>query len=521
MHILDKNARGSVDRRSVLRSGAALGGLALLGLPARARAQPRQGGTLRVAVVQGGTGDTLDPATFIGSQQIFLGWCLRNNLTEIGADGKLKGELAESWDSDDAMTWIFHLRKGVEFHNGKQLTPDDVIASLNLHRGEQSSSGAKTLLESVTDLSPEGQNAVRVTLSGPNADFPFILSDYHFNICPVNPDGSVDVSGMGTGGYILEDYNPGVRTRVRRNPNYWKDGAAHFDEGEVLVISDSTAATNALVTGEIHAVESSDYKTLSLLGQRSDIQIESVPGGFHGTFAMNSAAAPFDNNDLRLALKYAIDRQAIVDTVLKGHGIVANDHPVAPSMPFYDPGVEQRPYDPDKAKFHLKQAGHDSLTLQLSVSDGLYAGAVDAATLYREHALPSGITIEIVREPGDGYWSDVWMKKPFFAGSWGPRPVPDMILTSAYAGGGDWNESAFQSARFDELLVSARGELDETKRAAMYGEMQRILSDEGGAVIPFFRNYVYGRSTAIAHSGELGSDWPLDGHRAMERWWMA
>ncbi|MCL4676784.1 MAG: peptide ABC transporter substrate-binding protein, partial [Pararhodobacter sp.] len=93
--------------------------------------------------------------------------------------------------------------------------------------------------------------------------------------------------------------------------------------------------------------------------------------------------------------------------------------------------------------------------------------------------------------------------------------------TTAYASNAAWNEGAFSNARFDELLVLARGELDQALRTSMYAEMQRILSDEGGSVIPFFRNHVYGRSTSVAHSGQLGSDWPLDGHRAMERWWTA
>ncbi|PVH28034.1 ABC transporter substrate-binding protein [Pararhodobacter oceanensis] len=513
--------QGKLSRRGLLQGGAALGAAALLGMPQGLQAQPRRGGMLRIAVVQGGVNDTLDPTTFNGGQHIFLGWCLRNNLTEIGADGALKPELAESWESDDAITWRFNLRRGVEFHNGKPFTAEDVIASLNLHRGEDSTSGAKALLDGVTEITSEGDHLVRVVLSGPNADFPFTLSDYHFNICPVMPDGTVDVSGTGTGGYILENFDPGVRTRLRRNPNYWKEGAAHFDEGEVLLINDPTAATNALVTGEVHAIESSEYRTLALLGRRPDIQVESVPGGFHGTFAMNSAIAPFNDNNLRLALKYGIDRQAIVDMVLKGHGVVANDHPISPMMPYHDAELEQRPYDPERARYHLQQAGHDELTLRLSVSDGLYVGAVDAVTMYREHAAPAGLDIEVLREPGDGYWSDVWMRKPFFAGSWGPRPVPDMILTSAYASNAAWNEGAFSNARFDELLVAARGELDQTRRASMYAEMQRLLSDEGGSIIPFFRNHVYGRSTNVAHSGQVGSDWPLDGHRAMERWWTA
>lgn len=204
------NTAGAVNRRGVLIGGAALGATALAGLPTGLLAQPKRGGMLRVALSQGGASDTLDPATFSGGQQIFLGWCLRNNLTEIGSDGKLKGELAESWSSDDATTWVFNLRKGVEFHNGKSFGPDDVIASLNLHRGEESKSGAKSLLESVLAIEAEGGGAVKIVLSGANADFPYILSDYHFNICPANADGTADVSCVGTGGYILEDFNPGV-----------------------------------------------------------------------------------------------------------------------------------------------------------------------------------------------------------------------------------------------------------------------------------------------------------------------
>ena len=287
------------------------------------------------------------------------------------------------------------------------------------------------------------------------------------------------------------------------------------------MINDTGAATTALVTGEVHAVQSSEYKTLNMLSRDDSIEIESIPAGFHTTFAMQSSQAPFNDNNVRLALKYAVDREALVSNVLRGHGTVANDHPVAPSMPFYDPSIEQRTYDPDKAKFHLKEAGLDSLAVQLSVADSLYAGAVDGVTLYREHAAPCGIDIEVVREPGDGYWSDVWMKRPFFASSWGARPVPDMIFATAYSSGGDWNETQFENETFQQLMVAARSELDEAKRAQMYSDMQVILRDEGGAVIPFFRSFVYGRRKEVARGDAIASNWELDGYKAIERWWMA
>ncbi|WP_291733195.1 ABC transporter substrate-binding protein [Leisingera sp. F5] len=508
-----------IGRRGFLAGSVALAGLSQM--PRAAEAQPQKGGTFRLSVNQGGTSDTLNPAEANGSQQIMVGWALRNNLTEIGSDNKLKPELATGWSSDDAKTWVFKLRQGVTFHNGKSLAPEDVIASLNLHRGEESTSGAKALLAGVESISAGGSDTVVFSLSAPNADFPFILSDYHFQIMPVGADGALDLSGTGTGGYVLESWKPGVKTVLKRNPDYWKEGAANFDTVEVLLISDSGAATTALVTGEIDAVQSAEYKTLGLLGRDGSVEIESISGGFHPTFAMQSSQAPFNDNNVRLALKYGIDREALVQKVLRGHGTVANDHPIAPSMPFFDASLEQRAYDPDKAKFHLKEAGLDSLTVSLSVSDALFAGAVDAVTLYREHAAPAGLDVQVAREPGDGYWSDVWMKKSFFTSSWGARPVPDMIFATAYSKGGDWNESEFSNDTFQQLMLAARSELDEGKRAQMYGDMQAILRDEGGSVIPFFRNFVFARRTDVTHSEDVASNWALDGYKAIERWWKA
>src|SRR5690606_6346253 len=116
----------------------------------------------------------------------------------------------------------------------------------------------------------------------------------------------------------------------------------------------------------------------------------------------------------------------------------------------------QRQYDPDKAKFHLKKAGMETLTVDLSAAEAAYVGAVDAAVLYREHAAKAGIDINVVREPSDGYWSNVWMKKPFVQCYWGGRPTADWMFTQAYAADANWNDTFWKHQRFNELLVQAR-----------------------------------------------------------------
>ncbi len=245
--------------------------------------------------------------------------------------------------------------------------------------------------------------------------------------------------------------------------------------------------------------------------------VESVPSGSHVTLPMRNSAKPFDNKDVRLALKHAIDRQAMIDTIMKGQGTLGNDHPIGPNMPYWA-DIEQRTYDADKAKFHLKQAGMTDLKVELFGAEAAFAGATDACLLFAEQARKAGIEITVNKAPNDGYWSNVWNKEPFCITLWVARPTPDMIFSTAYASGVDWNESQFANSRFDELLVAARAELDEKKRADMYREMQMIVRDDGNSIVPMFQNHVFARSAKVDH-GPIANNAPIDGNRAMERWW--
>jgi peptide/nickel transport system substrate-binding protein len=516
---------GRIGRRDLIKGAAAVGAMGaverVLGRPAGA-AMPKKGGHFKMGIGHGSTTDSLSPVTWENGYTLLLCFAFANYLTEIDSSGKLVGELAESWDaSPDAKVWTFKLRKGVEFHNGKTMTAQDVIDSINsLHRGEDSKSPAKPLLSAVTGIKADGDNVV-FTLEKGSADFPYLMSDYHMPILPSNGDGTVMAdAGIGTGGYKVKHFEPGVRAELERNPNYWKEGKAHFDSAELLSIIDVAARTNALTTGEIHAMDRCDLKTVHQLKRDRTVVVTEVTGTRHYTFPMDTRAAPFDNNDVRLALKYAIDRDEIVQKILRGYGKVGNDTPIAPATSFYAE-LEQRTYDPDKAKFHLKKAGAEGLTVDLSAADAAFPGAVDAAVLYKEHAAKAGITINVIREPNDGYWSNVWMKKPWSACYWGGRPTADWMFSTAYEAGVAWNDTFWDHKKFNQILVEARVELDEAKRAAMYREMQTIVRDEGGVVVPMFANYVGAHSTALANEGTVAGNWDSDGSKIVERWWFA
>ncbi len=522
-------AQGWISRREFMKRLSALGlaasvpGALLTAAPAFA-ATPKKGGRFRVGLGHGSTTDSLDPATWEnGFTQFAFGYGSNNHLTEILPNGDLGPELAESWEaSPDAKVWTFQLRKGVEFHNGKTMEASDVIASLNHHRGEDTKSGGKGIVKDIVDMKADGKHVLVVTLGGGNADFPFVLNDYHLAILPADSSGMINAtSGIGAGAYVVQSYEPGVRADLKRHANYYRTDYGHFDEVEVLTIADVAARTNALTTGEVDLIDRLDIKTLHLLKRNKNIDIKETSGTAHYSIPMRTDTPPFDNNDVRLALKYAVDREALLQNVLRGHGVLGNDHPIGPANRYHAGALPQRKYEPDKAKLHLKKAGMSSLKVDLSAADAAFGGAVDAAVLYREHAAKAGIDINVIREPNDGYWSNVWMKKAWSMCYWGGRPTEDWMFATAYADGAEWNDTFWKHEKFNKLLLEARSELNDAKRRDMYVEMQRIVSDDGGVVIPMFNNYVFATSTKVAHREQMGANWSLDGNRAMERWWFA
>ena len=150
-----------------------------------------------------------------------------------------------------------------------------------------------------------------------------------------------------------------------------------------------------------------------------------------------------------------------------------------------------------------------------------FGGAVDAAVLYQASAKDAGIELNVIREPNDGYWSDVWMKKGMVFSYWAGRPVEDQMFATAYKCGASWNESFWCNDRFEELMVAARAELDDNKRREMYWEMQDICANDGGSIIPMFNDYVFATSDKIGLPETIATNWDLDGNRFMERWWFA
>jgi peptide/nickel transport system substrate-binding protein len=522
-YLAKRAAKGSLSRRNFMGRASALGIAAatantLLASAVQA-AGPAKGGHLKIGSLGGESTNTLDPALSASQVPYYNARLFGDTLVDVSAKGEITNRLAESVEaSADAKTWNFKIRKGVEFHNGQPMTAQDVLATMQRHSDENSKSGALGIMKGIESMSADG-DMFSVTLTQANADLPYLMSDYHLII---QPGGGKDnpAAGIGTGAYMVEIDEPGVRHAFKKNPNYWRDDAGHYDSTEILVINDATARAAALQSGQVHIINRVDPKVAGLLDRAPGISVRNVAGRGHYVFIMHTDTPPFDNNDLRLALKYAINRQEMVDKILRGYGTIGNDMPINKAYPLFDDTIPQREFDLEKAAAHYKASGHDGSPIILRTADGAFPGAVDAAALFQETARAAGIPLEIKREPNDGYWSEVWNKKPFVASYWGGRPVQDQMYSTAYLSTADWNDTRFNNPHFDDLLNQAKAELDLAKRKAIYSEMGRIVRDEGGLILPMFNDFVDGVSDKVA-GYEPDPNGDLMNGFAMEKTWFA
>ena len=448
---------------------------------------PKRGGRVVFAGDQHGPNDTLDPALFTSAVDYFRGRMYYGSLTRLTKNLGYEPELAEEVLSNDSATeWTFKIRKGVEFHNGKTLTADDVIYTMNRHMGADSISNASSLVAMVKEWKKVNDYEVKAILSSPNADLPIALGTFHFKILQ---DGAEDFStAVGTGPYKVKEFKPGVRTVGERFGNYWGEGG-YLDEIEHFGIGDPVARLNAFLAGDVDAMVNLPPKAIS--------QVESAPG--KSVWSLESAAyiniacrKDMDmsgNHDLIMAMKHLMDRQRLVKGVYKGQASLGNDHPIGPAYFDHSPDIPQRMMDPDKAKFHFEKSGIGNTTVPIVAAE-VAPGAVDQCLFLQREAAKIGMNVDVQKVTTDGYWGAVWLKAPMCVVSWNMRPTANIMMTLAFKSDAAWNETYHQDPEFDKILVEVRGVTDAAKRKEMYHTLQEKIHNDNGSIIPLYRNYV-------------------------------
>ena len=457
-------------------------------------ATPKRGGRIVFAGDQHGPNDTLDPALFTSAVDYFRGRMYYGSLTRLTKNLGYEPELAEEVLSNDSATeWTFKIRKGVEFHDGKTLTADDVIYTMNRHMGENSISNASSLVAMVKEWKKVNDYEVKAILSSPNADLPIALGTFHFKILQ---EGTTDFStAVGTGPYKVKEFKPGVRTIGERFGNYWGEGG-YLDEIEHFGIGDPVARLNAFLAGDVDGMVNLQPKAIAQVEAAPGKEVWSLESSAYINIACRKDMDLSGNHDLIMAMKYLMDRKRLAKGVFKGQASIGNDHPIGPAYFDHSPDIAQRPMDPDKAKYHFDKSGVGNTSVPIVAAE-VAPGAVEQCLFLQREAQKIGLNIDVQKVTTDGYWGAVWLKAPMCVVSWNMRPTANLMMTLAFKSDAAWNETYHQDPEFDKILVEVRGVTDPAKRKEMYHTLQEKIHNENGSIIPVYRNYVDAVSSKV------------------------
>jgi peptide/nickel transport system substrate-binding protein len=487
----------TLTRRGFLGLTAGLSVVTLTGCatdaPSLAAAGPRDGGRLRAAFAGGGAKEVLDPHLANLFVEAARSKAMFDKLADLGQDVSAQPRLAESWEpSADLLRWRITLRQAV-FHNGKPVRAQDVLASYARILDPQRTFRAKSSL-SLIDLANSravDDRTVEFALKRPFIEFPNALAAFGTYIVP---EGAEDfTTPIGSGPFRFDSFAPGRSALLKRNADYW-EGAPHLDELEFVIANEESARANALLGGQVEYAHDLTPTTARANTGSDRMTLHRSPNSAVQSFAMKVDRAPFDDPDLREALFLLADRPQLVEAVLGGSGQVGNDL-FGKGYEHYADDIPQRGRDLDRAKFLIRKAGAEGLTVKLDTSTAA-AGMVEAATVFADQAKGSGLTIEVVTGNKDSYWSDTLKNGSLSSFRSGAMPIETHIAQRLLSDSGT-NVTRWARPEFDALYQKAVSTVDEEGRAAAYREMQGSLHAQGGYLMWGFADWIVGTSPNV------------------------
>ncbi len=420
-----------------------------------------------------------------------------------GVTGKVVPSLVESYTtSADATVWTMKLHQGVTFHNGDAFTADDVVYTVNRWLDKKLGLVPNGVFGSlVKSVEKVDKYTVRFTLTQTDVDFNLKFLDYNTPMLDSHYDNDKygETKPVGTGAFMVQTLIPKDRVEFVGNPNYWVKGAPGVSKVELLFIPDTETEIKMMEAGQADVVTDISVDQYRRLAADANTTGMYIKLGHHVPISMRTDIPPFNDNRVRTAMKLVVDRQKMLDTVTYGMGALGNDSPIGPFNPWYDDlgGIRQR--DVAKAKALLAEAGYNDKN-PLSVT--LYCSSntppeLDTALAFQDMAKDAGIQIEISTSPRDIYYAKHWLKETLTATLWGHREDVTQLLRLAYMTGGPWNEGHYSNPELDKNIKLATSTTDVAKRKEYFHNIQKILYDDGPAIIAFFQPYYAGASKRI------------------------
>jgi peptide/nickel transport system substrate-binding protein len=521
-HYIDEYVAGNISRQRLLQLGTGIGmSLPLLGMfgTASAMASPsshagrKAGGTLRVGSLKPAI--AVDPVTSATQATLALTSISGEYLVYVSPEtGQLKPEIATAWKTPDGKgkTWVFTIRQGVKFHDGSPLTADDVVATFQRLCDPKVASAALSVLKGL--LSPAGitkTGPFEVTMKpdAPSPSLPFLIGSPMYQGVILPKDyvvGSYEKTFPGTGPYKLTSYVSGTQANFVKNTAYW-GGTPALDGVNITLYADTASQIQALQGGTLDLIPQFGFQEGQGLIKSKQLTIFDTKSSVHRELPMRVDVPPFNDKAVRTAMALALNRPSIIKTLFGGEAVPGNDSPIAPSQAVYPKGVPQRKQNLPQAK---KLASGKKVSTQLTTQNAYEFP--DLAVLIQNAGKKIGFTISPKLLSVTAYYAGKqnvpvigkfvaggtpWLNAVFTGTDWGPRPVPNVLLTSAFRTGGIWNASHYSNKALDKLIDSFTATPDLGTQRSLAAKIDKILLADTPVILPYFYNYLAAGTKAL------------------------
>ncbi len=458
--------------------------------------KPKRGGTITLAATGGGSSDTLDGDAAVNTLDFARTPQLYDTLMETTADNVLYPHLAEEVTANsDATVWTIRVRKGIEFHNAKPLTIDDVLFTFQRILTNKLSAAASLQKMELKNAKKLDAYTVQIPLTQANAILPWdLVGNGEISIVPIGFDPKKPV---GTGPFVYESFTPGQRSVFTRNPNYFLTGLPYLDRVVIDDFSDQASQVDALTSGAATCASGLTVPSVATVKSGGKVPIIWKSPGWV-PFTMRLDKAPFNDPDVRMAMRLVVDRPEMLKVVNGGYGLVGNDV-FGITYPDYDTALPQRVQDIEKAKYLLKKSGHEGLTVELVTSD-IANGAIESATVLKQQAAAAGITINLNTVTSTTFFGPNYLRWTFAQDWWSGYPY---LRQAGYSmvPGAPWDETHWDTSpyasKYLSLYKQALAQPDTAKQNELVHEMMTMDYDYGGYIIPTFNPIIVGQSKSL------------------------
>ncbi|MFP3953456.1 MAG: ABC transporter substrate-binding protein [Candidatus Acetothermia bacterium] len=454
-----------------------------------------------IVVIQGANPTGLDPTVHREGPTYNITINIFDSLLRRTADSDIVPALAESYERETDKSWVFHLREDVKFHNGEELTAEAVKFSVDRIFDPELKSTRATDLDWIESVEVIDEYTVRI-----EANKVFALADHYFSELQIVPPDYVEEVGdkefnlkpVGTGPFEFVRWDQGNRVVLKRNADYW-DGPSDVSEVTFRFISSAASRMATLLGGDADLVADVPVTAIEQIEKRSTTKLGVATGSRVIFVGLDSVQdTPLENAKVRQALNYAVNKDAIIESLL--HGLAEETVTLLTEKDLgFNPDVEPYPYDPEKAEELLEEAGYpDGFEIDMATLSGRYINDKQVAQAIAGYLKEVDVEVNLdVLEFGT--FNDQLFSKqinPMFLVGWG-NPVFDASYVFDFIVRSDGLIRTIQSEEIDELLTEGRTTTDQGKRETAYQEAVELVQQQAPAIFLYKQPVLYGMSERL------------------------